>query len=163
MRSISYVLLITLSRDEWLQTGFWLVIGFIEHLQLVTTSKVYALTVLHMSQITLGHTRSSHYIVFFTSRCLLTAFNGGLSASSGFPNYSCASATSISQQQLTMTEPQQSSNWLTNSQTNYSLTQKSKSKLLYDWRFTTKKFALAPGPMRLTTRPDWTPAVIVLL
>jgi protein associated with RNAse G/E len=37
----------------WLYTGFESVIGFIE---LVTISKVYAVTVLHTSQISVGHT-----------------------------------------------------------------------------------------------------------
>jgi hypothetical protein len=43
---------------------------------------------------------------------------------------------------------------------------KSKSKLLYYWRFTAKQFVLWPGPLRSTTRdlfPNWTMAVIVLL
>jgi hypothetical protein len=39
--------------------GFGLLIGFTEHLQLITTSKDYTFTVLQTSQITIGHTRSS--------------------------------------------------------------------------------------------------------
>jgi hypothetical protein len=35
-------------------TGFGLLIGFTEFLQLVTTSKDYSLTVLHTSQITIA-------------------------------------------------------------------------------------------------------------
>jgi hypothetical protein len=42
--------------------GFGLVFGFIEHLQLVTTCKDYALTVLHNLQIIIGHTRSSESV-----------------------------------------------------------------------------------------------------
>jgi hypothetical protein len=52
--------------------GFWLVIGFIELLQLVTTSKDYALTVLHISQITVGHTSSSQSYSL-RCRCLVAA------------------------------------------------------------------------------------------
>jgi hypothetical protein len=63
-----------------------LVIGFIELLQLVTASKDYALTVLHTSQITMGHTRSSPSVTIFTSHCLVVASNCGRSPSSGFPN-----------------------------------------------------------------------------
>jgi hypothetical protein len=42
---------------------------------------------------------------------------------------------------------------------------KSKSKLLYDWRFTANQFVLASNPLRPTTRLffSWTPAVIVLM
>jgi hypothetical protein len=42
--------------------GFGLVNGFVEFFQLVTTSKNYTLTVLHTSQITIGHTRSSQSV-----------------------------------------------------------------------------------------------------
>jgi hypothetical protein len=45
-----------------------------------------------------------------SSCCLVAAFNGGSSPSSGFLNCPRASATSSSQQQLTTTEPQQLSN-----------------------------------------------------
>jgi hypothetical protein len=68
--------------------AFGLVTGFIELLQLVTTSKDYALTVLHTSQITIGHTRSSQSVRVFTIRCLLAASKGGRSLYSGFPNCS---------------------------------------------------------------------------
>jgi hypothetical protein len=71
---------------EWLQTGFGLVMRFIELLQLAATSMDYALTVLHTSQITIGHTRSSQSVTVFTSRCLVAASIGGGSPSSGFPN-----------------------------------------------------------------------------
>jgi hypothetical protein len=48
-----------LSRDKMTIDGVWIGNQFIELLQLVTTTKDYALTVLHTSQITVGHTRSS--------------------------------------------------------------------------------------------------------
>jgi hypothetical protein len=70
-----------------LQTGFGLVIGFIELLQLVTTSKDYVLTVLHTSQITIGNTRYSQSVTVFISRYLVAAFDGGRSPSSGLSNY----------------------------------------------------------------------------
>jgi hypothetical protein len=47
--------------------GFGLLIGFTEFLQHVTTSTDYALTVLHTSQITTGHTRSSQSVTVSTS------------------------------------------------------------------------------------------------
>jgi hypothetical protein len=42
---------------------------------------------------------------------------------------------------------------------------KSKSKLLYDWRFTANQFILAPSPLRITTRVfcNWTLAVMALM
>jgi hypothetical protein len=67
-------------------TGFGLVIGFNELLQLVTTSKDYAVTVLHTSQITIEHTRSSQSVAVFTSRCSIAASSGICSVTSGFPN-----------------------------------------------------------------------------
>jgi hypothetical protein len=57
----------------WLRTGFGLVIGFTKLLQLLTTSEVYALIVLHTSQITIGDTRFSSSVTAFTSRCLVAA------------------------------------------------------------------------------------------
>jgi hypothetical protein len=62
------------------------VIGFIEPLQLITISKDHALTALHTSQITTGHTRSSQSVTVFTSRCLVAVSNSGRSPSSRFPN-----------------------------------------------------------------------------
>jgi hypothetical protein len=57
-----------------------------EILRLVTTSNDYAFTVLHTSQITIGHARSSQSVTVFTSRCLVASSNGGRSPSSGLPN-----------------------------------------------------------------------------
>jgi hypothetical protein len=54
---------------------------------LVITSKDYALTVLHTSQITIGHTRSSDSVTVFNSHCLVVASNSEHSPSSGFLNY----------------------------------------------------------------------------
>jgi hypothetical protein len=56
-----------------------MVIGFIELLQLANSSKDYALTVLHTSQITLDHPS----LLVFTSRCLVVASNGACFPSSG--------------------------------------------------------------------------------
>jgi hypothetical protein len=61
-------------------------IGFVEILQLVTTSKDYALTVLHTSQITIIHTRFSQSVTVLTSRCLVATPNNERFPSSGFPN-----------------------------------------------------------------------------
>jgi hypothetical protein len=50
----------------------------------------------------------------------------------------------------------------------WNLSPKSKSKLLYDWRFTANQFVLASSPLRLMTRilffftPNWTLSILVL-
>jgi hypothetical protein len=62
------------------------VITFIELLQPVTSSKYYAITVLHTSQNTVRHSRSHHLVTVFTSRCLVAAFNNGRSPSSEIRN-----------------------------------------------------------------------------
>jgi hypothetical protein len=67
------------------RNGFGLLIVFIEFLQLVTTSKDYDVTVLHISQITMGKTMSSKSVTVFNIRCLVAASNGGRSPFSGFP------------------------------------------------------------------------------
>jgi hypothetical protein len=74
--------------------GFGLVIRFIEHFQIVTTSNYSAIANSHTLQYTISRTKSSVCRVF-TSRCLVKAFNGGRSLYSGFPNYPRASATSF--------------------------------------------------------------------
>jgi hypothetical protein len=66
--------------------GLGLVIGFIELLIFVTTSEDYDLTVLHISQITIGHTRSSQLVTVFTIHCLVAASNSVCSPSSRIPN-----------------------------------------------------------------------------
>jgi hypothetical protein len=83
---------------EWLYMGFGLVIRFTELLQLITTSKEHAVTCLHTSQITIGHTRSSQSVTVFTSRGLVAASSDRYSPSCGFPKLSLSSATSFSQQ-----------------------------------------------------------------
>jgi hypothetical protein len=70
----------------WLDTRFGLVIWSTELLQLVTTSKDYAVIVLHTSQISIGHTRSSEWVTVLTSCCLVAVSSGGHYPSSGFPN-----------------------------------------------------------------------------
>jgi hypothetical protein len=82
-----------------------LLIGFIAHFD---TARDYTL------QFTIRHTHISVHSNVFTSLCLVTASNGRRSPSSGFLSYPCASASSFSQQQLTRTEPLQSSKLLTN-------------------------------------------------
>jgi hypothetical protein len=69
---------------ERLQTESGLVIGFNEHLQNVPTNNYDSLTELHAPNITVttAHTKSSVSII----RCLVAAFNGGRSQSSGFRN-----------------------------------------------------------------------------
>jgi uncharacterized PurR-regulated membrane protein YhhQ (DUF165 family) len=50
--------------------GFGLVIGFIEHLQIVTTSNYSATANSHTLKFTTAHTNSSQFV--FTSRFLVT-------------------------------------------------------------------------------------------
>jgi hypothetical protein len=69
--------------------------GFVGHLQHVPTSKDYALTVLHASQIITGHARSLQPVTVFISLCLVAAFNSGWSPRSWFLNCPCASAASF--------------------------------------------------------------------
>jgi hypothetical protein len=79
----------------------------------VNKSKDYAFAVLHTSPSTERHSRSSQSVRVCTNRCLVAAFNSELSP---------ASATSPSQQELTMTEPQRLCNSLTHQPTPHSLT-----------------------------------------
>jgi hypothetical protein len=73
-----------------------------------TTSTANSRSTIHYST----HLKSPQPAVF--TSFLVTASKGGRSLSSGFPSCSCASVTSFSQQQLTRTAPQQSSNSPTN-------------------------------------------------
>jgi hypothetical protein len=91
--------------------GFGLVIGFTELLKLITTSKDYALTVLHTSQITIGHTRFSQSVTVFTSCCSVAASTEDVPLLLSSRTVSSLSYQLLSQQQLTTTEHQ----WLSNS------------------------------------------------
>jgi hypothetical protein len=64
---------------EWLQTGFRLVIEFIEHLQNVTTNNYDSLSELHTPKFSVT---TAHKKVFsvFNSRCLVTGYNTTLTA-----------------------------------------------------------------------------------
>jgi hypothetical protein len=57
----SYFIIVTILK--WLYTGFGLIIGFLEHLQNVTTNKDYVITVLDIPQITVTttHIKSSQF------------------------------------------------------------------------------------------------------
>jgi hypothetical protein len=59
----------------WLDTGFGLVIGFTEILQLVTTSNYNAFANLHILQITATHAKSSQFTVSSCTHCLVVAFD----------------------------------------------------------------------------------------
>jgi hypothetical protein len=78
------------------------------------------LSLIHTLYSLLDHILQSSQSAVFTSRYLVTASNGGRSPSSGFSNCPRVLATRFSQQQLTRTEPQQTSNLPTHSPTNYS-------------------------------------------
>jgi hypothetical protein len=85
--------------------GFGFVIGFIDHLQIITTSNCSAVTNSRTLQFTTARIKSSQSAVFII-HSVVTVSDGGRSPYSGFPNYPRAS------QQLTTTELQQCSNWL---------------------------------------------------
>jgi hypothetical protein len=83
-----------LSRVCVIRDGLWLVIGFIGHLQIVSTSNYSAIANSHTLQFITASAKSLQSTVF-TSRCSSTASDGGRSPYSGFPNYPRASATSL--------------------------------------------------------------------
>jgi uncharacterized PurR-regulated membrane protein YhhQ (DUF165 family) len=62
---------------ELLYAGFELVIGFIEHFQIVTTSNYSAIANSHIVQFTTAHTQSSQFV--FSSCFLVTDPNSVLS------------------------------------------------------------------------------------
>jgi hypothetical protein len=72
---------------EWLYTGFGLVTGIVEHLQIVTTNTCNRCTNSHNLQFTRAHTEVFSAFCIFISRCLVAISNGGRSPFSGFPNY----------------------------------------------------------------------------
>jgi hypothetical protein len=123
--------------------GFGLDIGFIDHLctRLVSTSNYSITAKFHNSQIVTAPDEPFQAACVFTSRSLATASNSVDSS---------ASRPSV----LSSQTPVQS--WLSS---------KSKSKLLYDWRFTANQFVLAPSPLRVKTDFffSWTLSVIVLI
>jgi hypothetical protein len=63
--------------------GFGLIIGFIESLQIVTTSKYSAVANSHTLQFITARTKSAQSAVF-TSRCLVTTSNAVASSTSAF-------------------------------------------------------------------------------
>jgi hypothetical protein len=115
----------------WLLTEFWLVIRFIEHLQIVTTNNYIANTNPHALEFTKALTKSSQSAIF-TDRRLVTASNAVDSSASVFTFLlacDCVSTNSCS--------------------SNCRL--KSKSEQLYDWRLTAYQFVLARSPLE---RPE---------
>jgi hypothetical protein len=98
---------------EWLLPGFGLAMGFIGHLQIVTTSNCSAIANSHALQFTAARTKSSQSAVIspVVVWLRLSTKNVPLALC---PHYPHASATSFEQQQLTRTEPHQSSDSLTN-------------------------------------------------
>jgi hypothetical protein len=88
----------------WISNGNWIYWTLTHNSSLQVT---VALLLIHALQFTAAHTYVFSVCCVFTS-CLVTASNSGHSASYGFPNCPRASATSLSQQQPTGTETQQS-------------------------------------------------------
>jgi hypothetical protein len=63
---------------------FELVAGFIENVQIVTTSNYRAIANSHTQQFTTARTKSSHSAFVFTSRCMATVFNAADPSTSMF-------------------------------------------------------------------------------
>jgi hypothetical protein len=101
--------------------GFGLLIGFIEHLHIVTASNYSANANSHTLQFTTASMKSSQSAVF-TSRCLVADPK----------NVLCFRAHVLTGWQLS----NNSLSW---------------SELLYDGRFIANQYVLAPSPLRLTT------------
>jgi hypothetical protein len=76
------------------ERGSELIIGFTDHLQIVTTTNHSAIADLHNLHISRARNKPSQSAVF-TSRCLVATSNDGRSSYYGLPNYPCASATSF--------------------------------------------------------------------
>jgi hypothetical protein len=70
--------------SEWILTWFGLEIGFIDHLQIVTTSNYNTIANLHTLQITTAHTKPSQSA--FTSHFSATDLNNGDSSVSTLAN-----------------------------------------------------------------------------
>jgi hypothetical protein len=88
--TVLFVMLITETTQryfcvlEWLSTGFWLDIGFIDHFktQLVITLNYSAIANFHNLQITSAHANSFPACSVFTRRFLITVSNNGYSSAS---------------------------------------------------------------------------------
>jgi hypothetical protein len=89
--------------------GFGLIIGFmdslIQHVPTLYNSLLHTCARVHAYTRTHKHTHTSVYSHVFTNRCLVVSSNG-MFPFLWIPELSPATATSFSQQQLTMTEPQ---------------------------------------------------------
>jgi hypothetical protein len=66
--------------NEWLSTGFW--IGFIDHLQVVTTNNYATVADFHTLQITTAHAISFPACSVFARLFLVTISNNGYSSAS---------------------------------------------------------------------------------
>jgi hypothetical protein len=77
---------------ESLEMGCGPVTGFIDHLQIVTTSNYNTISDSHTLQFTAAHTKASQSALFII-HCVVTVSEGRRSPYSGFPNYFLASAT----------------------------------------------------------------------
>jgi hypothetical protein len=97
---------------EWLQTGSELVIGFIQHLQIKTTSNYSTIADSHMQQLTTAHAKPSQSAVF-TVCFLVMAFNNVAPSASMFTNLLASdTVTTNSQAGGNLTPASYSSDWL---------------------------------------------------
>jgi hypothetical protein len=119
----------------WLYMGFGLVIGFIKLLQNVTTNNYDSLTELRTPKIavTTAHTESSQFAM---SSPVVGRWRIPTMSSASVITFLPAGDRLTTHPLLQMSTPKS----------------KSKSELLYDWRFTANQFVLVSSFLRLTTR-----------
>jgi hypothetical protein len=114
--------------SDWLQTEFW-VIGFIDHVQVVSTNNSNTIADFYTSQITIPYAKSSAACSVFTRSFLVTASNNGYSCAFGLK--SSLNGGPLPTELFFRVQS---------------------SELLYDWRFTADRFVLAASPLRATRR-----------
>jgi hypothetical protein len=153
--------------------------GFIDHLQIVTTSNYSAISNSHTLQFTTACTMSSQSAVFSTCCRLVTASNAVVTSASAFtfllsgdcltnwllgwrPSHTKLLLFWLTYCRLRLYRLSTKS--LTNQPTSLHFT--APTLCIHDWLFTANHFVLAPNPLRPKTRDsffNWNLAVIVLM